>query len=254
MANDGERSDYVTEVVLAGTEVLQAADESIKLPGVSLALNVLQGAIRRRAAAKAEEFFTHLGVALGSGDADETARLVADQMDKPWIAESVDRGFRAMMNTVDDAIKPAIAALVAEYHFEKQTPDRDFQRVGALLSDCVRRDADLLKGFCGCVSELAASDHQRERIFVHRDNTPEVYLVVPGTGGEGWFTSKPFSGYGRGSGAVVSLLTRHGLGEVPPGGLSMSNLGGEALLEFTNRSDRAYLVLGRCLSAIPVRR
>lgn len=151
-----------------------------------------------------------------------------------------------MMGTVDDAARPGIAALVAEYYLEKRSPDRQFQHVGAMLADCVQRDLSLLRGFANCVREIVTLKSRGNRTFVHGANSPDVYLVAKVDGEEGPYKTKSFVGFDRAAGAV-SLLTRHGFGEIPTG-FSSASYGGTELLHFSPRTDNAYLLLGRCLS------
>jgi hypothetical protein len=153
------------------------------------------------------------------------------------------------MSTVDDAARPCIAVLIAEYLIEgKRSPDRVFQRVGTLLADAVRRDLMLLKGLCDCVREVAPASARGNRAFILKGT--QIFLSAFVDSERGPFRSKPVTGFDKGEGAV-SLLIRHGFGQVPTTE-DPRDSAGTSLLEFSPRYDHAYLVLGRCLVALGV--
>lgn len=232
---------------LAGA-VVQTAGEVVGLPGVGLGVTLLQYASQRRAQKRAHDFFSHLGVAIGCADADAAAQEIAKSMNQEWAQEAIDRGFRLMMGAVDDAAKPCIAVLVAEYYMEKRSPDRHFQRVGTLLMDSVFRDLSLVRGFCDCVKQLSAMGSPADRVFVRDNASPNIFLIAAQGAERPRFKSRSFVGFDRGMRAV-SLLTRHGLGDLWTGPGSV-HLGGTPLLKFGARSDPAYLLLGKSLTVL----
>lgn len=245
MSRNKDGLDLLANVVQTGAEVAG-------VPGVSLGIALLQRAAERRTAARVHEFFTRLAVATGCGDAAAAAEEVAKHIEDENVQEAIDRGFRMMMGAVDDAVKPCIAVLVAEYYLEKRSPDRAFQRVGALLMDSVRRDLSLLRAFCECVAQLGKTGSSADRLFVRDEKTSDIFLIAARDMEQQSFRSSAFVGIDRGM-AAVSLLTRHGFGDLWTG-MSYTGFGGTPLLKFGARSDGAYLLLGRCLSVLEAER
>ncbi|HEY4102539.1 MAG TPA: hypothetical protein VGM44_01565 [Polyangiaceae bacterium] len=236
------------EIAETGAEVLEMVKD-VKIPGLSFAAAVLERAFASAKERRAREFFTRLAVSLGCNDPDEAASEVARNLHESWAEEAVDRGYRLMMSTAHESMRPAIAALVAEQFIERTSLGRDFQRVGALLVDCVPIDVALLLQVSDLVEAAARSNATGDRVLV-RSSTPserEMWVVAWRGPGDSFYSDR----FAQPDAALTScgLLTRHGFGATWTG-LGSSTFKGSPIAYFEKGSDSAFRLLRRCLGVV----
>jgi hypothetical protein len=106
---------------------------------------------------QAQEFFIRVAAALDRGDPEALAAEVQCDMDQPWAHEGIVAGFQLMMASVDEAARPCIAALVADYLKNQTAPDRFYRRAGKLLSDLDRPLVDAAIAVFGEIDAVTAT-------------------------------------------------------------------------------------------------
>lgn len=237
------------------TPVLQAlANDAVGLvmPGGASALAVVQYVSQRRARRKAEEFFTRLAIATGSSNAQAVAEHVAKMLDDDAVVESVERGYRTMMNTLSEEARGCIAVLVSEYIFEKRAPDVAFSRVGALLADATARELRTLALVCALAVPIVEQTQLEEttRVLVtgHGPENRGQFWIMGWRGRNDWVRSEPVSG-GPAFLSDVSALSRHGFA-IDWTGLSDAAFQGNPITHFSREKDQAFRLLDRCLAPI----
>jgi hypothetical protein len=115
-----------TELVRITKEtLLHAGREGLKeLPFVASVLAVFAGVYQGVNAARFQTFLEGVGKPLGCGDFKAAADYVAENIEKPWVRDGIEKGWKAVLEATDPLARECLTLMVADYMAKKETPDR----------------------------------------------------------------------------------------------------------------------------------
>ena len=116
--------------------VRQAITESLKqLPFVASAFAVLGGIYRGINAARYQDFLECIGKPLGCDNFEAATDYIVENIEEPWMLEGLERGWRAVLETLDPTARQCAYLMVADYMAKKKTPDRFHRQFGNLFME-----------------------------------------------------------------------------------------------------------------------
>lgn len=142
MSSDGDRKNSNQLVSLASTAV------GVVSPVGGLATLVVGDVLKRllgaAAAKKFGRWLSDVAATSKYGTPERLVEVIEEHADKHWASENVMQGLRMLLDSVDPAVVPSLAALGAHYFDEERTPDRFYKRCARLLADCTQDDLVVL--------------------------------------------------------------------------------------------------------------
>jgi hypothetical protein len=142
MSSEGERKKLETLAPLAAgaVGVVSPTGGLVTAIGGELFKRVLS----RSADKKLWRWLSDVAAAQEFGSPEGVAEMIDEHVDEPWAYEGVVQGIRLVLEAVDPAVMPSLAALSADYFAEQKPPDRFYKRCARLLSDCDGNDLAVL--------------------------------------------------------------------------------------------------------------
>lgn len=123
----------------------QALAEGAKeAPLVATVLAVLSGLFRGLNESRFQNFLECVGKPLGCDDFEAASKYVEENIEQPWMVEGLDRGWRAVLETLDPLARRCAYLMVADYMAQKKEPDRFHRQFGNFLMES---DAQVLAIF-----------------------------------------------------------------------------------------------------------
>jgi len=139
------------------TAVAECAKE---MPFAGSVMAVLGGLHRGRTELKFQTFLEEIGKPLAFGNAEAVVEHIARNIEEPWMVDGLERGWKALLETMDPTAKLCIYAMVADYMTQKKAPDRSHRQFGNLFMES---DANILKTALFIADQIA--EHLREGGF-----------------------------------------------------------------------------------------
>ena len=220
-----------------------------KVPGGSTALAVVRAAFNNCNNRRAQELFASIGERIGAEDWDAAAKKLEKNIGKPWFDETIDTGFRNIIECVTPEARKCIGFLVAEYLFRESKPDPTFRKVGWLLRES---DVEALRTFseiCEMYVELIARAGAGLRVLVRtseHSNKPVLFWLAvfkDDSSTLGKRIAKPAN-----LEESARALVAHRIGDRWTG-FSSHTFEGEPIIKFNPTDDDVFILLGNCLHA-----
>lgn len=146
-------AEVVTDIAAAGAtgDPVALAAAGAK-PAVARLLALAVERWGRAGHRKYEAWLNEVAATWQHGSAEETARLIEENIDQPWAEGPLRDAVRAIRDDIDVAALPYLARLAAWQLRDKVPPDRWSRRAVALLLDC---DAAIIEALGHLTSHLA---------------------------------------------------------------------------------------------------
>jgi hypothetical protein len=236
----------IKPVLMKGAEALR--DE---VPGASAIEAGLLEIIRQRNAKKAHEYLSNVAALVLDKQGEEAGPSIMKLMHEEWAAETVERGYRAILDAVVLEARMCITALVAEHLNANRSVDRIYRRAAILFSDCTCNELLALRALAETAIKVLAHvqrggtasveiPHQQQRIF-------RVFAVAA----DSTKTLEPCD-LPQGFTGAVRTLIRAGFGSNPPSGSTMAGVNsGNVVAIFAKGDEEGLQVLRSCLSVLP---
>jgi|AntAceMinimDraft_16_1070373.scaffolds.fasta_scaffold06090_4 hypothetical protein len=230
---------------------VQAAVREIaaKVPGASTALDIVQAVFKNCTDRRAQELFASIGERIGTEDWDAAAKTLEKNIGKPWFDETIDTGFRNIIECITPEARRCIGFLVAEYLVKERKPDATFRKVGWLLRES---DAEALHTFleiCEIYVELIDRAGAGLRVLVRttrRSKEPVLFWLA--------VLKDDSTTLGRCIAEPANLeenvraLVAHRIANYWTG-LSSHTFEGDPVIKFNPTDDDVLRLLGSCLRA-----
>lgn len=126
---------------------------------------------RERREARVNAYVTDLAGRLG-GEAAATERLESPDAD-----DVVMESIRSLLNAIDDAVVPMLAALSKEYIDQGRSADRFLRGASKMFADCEKDDLDALRRVFKEVDDLAMEDDKRVELIPRPFSSIEGFAV-----------------------------------------------------------------------------
>jgi len=220
-----------------------------KVPGGSTALAVVQAVFKNYTDRRAQELFASIGERIGAEDWDAAAKKLEKNIGQPWFDETIEAGFRDIIECVTPEARRCIGFLVAEYLVRERKPDPTFRKVGWLLRES---DGEALRTFseiCEMYVELIDRAGAGLRVLVRtsrRSKEPALFWLA--------VLKDDSSTLGRRIAEPANLeesvraLVAHRIANYWTG-LSSRTFEGDPILKFNPTDDDVFRLLGSCLRA-----
>ncbi|MGD9676191.1 MAG: hypothetical protein AB7V19_05865 [Candidatus Bipolaricaulia bacterium] len=124
-----------------GKEILEAAAGAALgelaglAPGGSTALAVVQAVFAHCADRRARELFAAIAESIGAEDWTAAAGILGEHIGKPWFDETLERGFRDIIESVCPESRRCLGFLVADFFRKQKSPDSAFRKAATLLRE-----------------------------------------------------------------------------------------------------------------------
>ena len=141
---------------------LQAVAEGAKeMPFAGSVMAVLGGVCRGRTELKFQTFLEEIGKPLAFGNVEAVVEHIAKNIKEPWMVDGLERGWKALLETMDPTAKLCVYAMVADYMAQKKAPDLSHRRFGSLFMES---DIRILR-FVLEVADILAAAQKGARLF-----------------------------------------------------------------------------------------
>ena len=221
-----------------------------KVPGGSTALAVVQAVFRNRTDKRAQELFAAIGERIGAEDWDAAVKKLQKNIGQAWFDESIEAGFRDIVECVTPEARRCIGFLVAEYLLREKKPDPTFRKVGWLLRES---DSEALRTFskiCKMYIELINRAGDGLRVLVRtgrRSKEPVLFWLAvlkdDSTTLLGKHVPEPAN-----LDESVRALVAHRIAN-SWSGFSSHTFEGKPILKFNPTDDDVFRLLDSCLRA-----
>lgn len=102
----------------------------------------VNGVIRGRNETKFQTFLEEIGKPLAFGNVDAVVDHIAENIEEPWMADGLERGWKTAQETLDPLARRCLYLMVADYMSAKRSPDRFHRQFGNLFMES---DASILR-------------------------------------------------------------------------------------------------------------
>lgn len=126
---------------------------------------------------------TTIGKYLDVGNLEAVAVYIQQQAHQPWLAEGLTRGFKDLLDSVDELSRQCLMVLVADYMKRTTVPDRIYKQfatffteVDAPLLKVALSIADTAESIGGTFSGFGASNRRPRTYHVFCLQKPEAIL------------------------------------------------------------------------------
>jgi len=159
-----------------GREILEARAKAALgelggvLPGGSTALTVVQAVFAHRADKRARELFAAIAESTGAEDWDTAASILRENIGKPWFDETLERGFRDIIEAICPEARRCLGYLVAEFFKEQKSPDSRFRKAAHLLRESTAAELRTFLIICGMHDRVSSPGQPGVQVLI-RDGT-----------------------------------------------------------------------------------
>lgn len=135
-----------------GREILEAGAQAAlgelvgRVPCGSTALAVVQAVFAHCADRRARELFAAIAESTGVEDWGTAASTLTENIGKPWFDETLERGFRDIIESICPESRRCLGFLVAEFFEKQRPPDSRFRKVATLLRESTAAELRVMKG------------------------------------------------------------------------------------------------------------
>jgi hypothetical protein len=157
-----------------GRDILEVGAKGVlgelvgELPGGSTALAVVQAVFAKCADRRARDLFAAIAESIGVEDWDTAASILRENIGKPWFDETLERGFRDIIESICPESRRCLGFLVAEFLKEQKAPDSRFRKAATLLRESTAAELRTFLTICGM--------HER----VSSPGKPGVHVLIRG--------------------------------------------------------------------------
>lgn len=221
-----------------------------RVPGGSTALAVVQAVFRNCTDKRAQELFAAIGERIRAEDWDAAVKKLEKNIGQPWFDETIERGFRDIIECVSSEARRCIGFLVSEYLGRQTKPDPTFRKVGWLLRESNEATLRTFSEICGMYAELTDAAETGLRVLVRasrRSREPGLFWMAvykDDSSVLGRRVTEP-----ENLEECVRALVTHRIGNYWAG-LSSHTFEGEPILRFNEADDSVFRLLGSCLRAL----
>ena len=155
----------------------QALAEGVKeLPFVAAVLAVLSGTFRTLNEARFQNFLECVGKPLGCDDFDAATKYVEENIEQPWMVEGLERGWRAVLETLDPFARRCAYHMVSDYMAQKKTPDRFHRQLANFFMEV---DTQVLELFLRISDLLDEKGADWACLVIGRRRSPDPFMPSP---------------------------------------------------------------------------
>jgi hypothetical protein len=245
------------EVVMAeGREILEAAAGAAlgelagRVPGGATALAVVQAVFAHCADRRARALFAAIAESIGAEDWAAAVGSLEEHIGKPWFDETLERGFRDIIESVCPESRRCLGFLVADFLTKQKSPDSRFRKVATLLRESTAAELRTFLTLCEMQGQMSDAVEGSLHVLVRGERRSEW-------SGRFWFAVL----HGESSDLGVRLAEPANLEECTRtivahrmgsnwSGLSSHTFEGDPVLRFNDEDRAVFQLLHTCLHAL----